>query len=45
MFIVNVEGAVRRKVLWLTTEEIINHPQVPFYLKTSIIEAESKKPT
>jgi 8-oxo-dGTP diphosphatase len=28
-------------VLWLTTQEVINHPKAPIYLKTSIIEAES----
>lgn len=28
-------------VLWLTKDEIVNHPNAPSYLKTSILEAES----
>ncbi|WP_264737669.1 NUDIX hydrolase [Cytobacillus firmus] len=29
------------KVLWLTTEEILNHPKAPIYLKDSIKRAEA----
>jgi 8-oxo-dGTP diphosphatase len=29
------------KVLWLTTEEILNHPKAPIYLKDSIKQAEA----
>lgn len=29
------------KILWLTTEEILDHPKAPFYVKDSIKRAES----
>lgn len=29
------------KVLWLTTKEVLNHPNSPIYLKQSIIHAEA----
>lgn len=29
------------KVLWLTTEEVLNHPNSPIYLKKSIKQAET----
>jgi len=29
------------KVLWLTTEEVLSHPNSPIYLKKSIKQAET----